>query len=670
MSISEFQLRGVADPRLATHATSPLPAWLFSIDGSRVLWANPPAARAFGASNAVTLAARAFGPADIHRRQVLQLARRLPPNGAPRLERLRGFGALPGMLVTCGCTRMDFADGSEAVLVRATQSAARTMPLIERLQRLIDGNDMPIAVFARDGLFIGASDAARKLLGFRDLAEAGLDQARHDALADGHVEMPIDIGQVNLNMILQRVGAGADIGLLVFIAPQAPQHPQATAADPDAIGDTPATSPDAIAPDAPAVSAVPVAEFSLVDEFAEPGPTPAPVPPAPLEQPVASAAERSADHEQLAQSGEAPAEFTLIDEAAEPEAQPLPSAPGVQAILDAMETTAGETAVQPSQTATDDHATAAASSDLHVVASEPRRHPLRFTWQIDVDGRFALASDEFIRLIGPDTAAHLGGPWSEIAGRFAPDSAERIAAALATRHTWSGVAMDWPVDGGERLAVELSGLPVYDRLRAFAGYRGFGVCRDLEALAELAARRSEADEAARSDQPAPAAEADAIQITQTPAAVPPADRNLSSFLQPNDSEKPLETPGNVVPFRPINEQRTSTLTPVENYAFDEIARQLSARLENDAEQARAPAPSEVMDLAESASAPQPVAELPRSPPDWLTPPEPPALGESRRDRMLLDLLPTGVLIYRLDRLLYANPAFLRVIGAPPKPERP
>jgi hypothetical protein len=127
MSISEFQLRGVADPRLAIHATSPLPAWLFSLDGSRVLWANPPAARAFGAANAVALAARTFSPADLHRRQVLQLARRLAPNGMPRLERLRGFGAPLAGLVTCGCARMDFSDGSEAILVTATEAAGRTM---------------------------------------------------------------------------------------------------------------------------------------------------------------------------------------------------------------------------------------------------------------------------------------------------------------------------------------------------------------------------------------------------------------------------------------------------------------------------------------------------------------------------------------------------------------
>ena len=48
--------------------------------------------------------------------------------------------------------------------------------------------------------------------------------------------------------------------------------------------------------------------------------------------------------------------------------------------------------------------------------------------------------------------------------------------------------MNWPADGG-RLPVELSGLPVYDQTRNFAGYRGFGVCRDLDALTRLAALR-------------------------------------------------------------------------------------------------------------------------------------------------------------------------------------
>ena len=66
MSQKEFQLQGVGDPRLAIHATSAHPAWLWSMDGSKVLWANPVGARLFGAANGATLARKTFGLADTH----------------------------------------------------------------------------------------------------------------------------------------------------------------------------------------------------------------------------------------------------------------------------------------------------------------------------------------------------------------------------------------------------------------------------------------------------------------------------------------------------------------------------------------------------------------------------------------------------------------------------
>ena len=100
------------------------------------------------------------------------------------------------------------------------------MPLVERLQRLVEGIDSPIAAFARDGMFVGASDAARPLLGFRNLSEAGLDEARSDALRQGRVETPVGIG----HMVLQRVGTGADVGLVALIAP-APPLPAADVAE-------------------------------------------------------------------------------------------------------------------------------------------------------------------------------------------------------------------------------------------------------------------------------------------------------------------------------------------------------------------------------------------------------------------------------------------------------
>ena len=68
-------------------------------------------------------------------------------------------------------------------------------------------------------------------------------------------------------------------------------------------------------------------------------------------------------------------------------------------------------------------------------------------------------------------------------------------------------------------------------------------------------------------------------------------------------------------------------------------------------------------MLKTCSRPQAKRRSPRSPNGWRHP-EPPARGETRRDKALLDLLPVGILIYRLDRLLYANPAFLTQMGYP------
>ena len=114
--------------------------------------------------------------------------------------------------------------------------------------------------------------------------------------------------------------------------------------------------------------------------------------------------------------------------------------------------------------------------------------PLRFTWRMDRDGRFTPRAGEFTRLVGPRLSA-FGRPWSEIAATFGLDPEGRVMQAVATRATWSGITLSWPVDGGDRLPVELSGLPFFDAARNFVGYRGFGVCRDLDGLARLAARR-------------------------------------------------------------------------------------------------------------------------------------------------------------------------------------
>ena len=226
MSRTEFQFQAICDPRLAVHATSAHPVWLWSADGKHVLWANPVGVRLFCAANSAELSQKTFGPADVHRRQIAQLANRLPLSGATRLERLRGFGALPGMLMTCGCARLDFPDGSHGLLINAVETALRSMPLAERLQLLAEGLEMPIAAFDRDGTLVGASDAAGSLLDL--FSQADLEQAHTDALVSGHVELSISIG----NVVLQRVGSGADVGVVALIIPHAVEaEPEPAPAD-------------------------------------------------------------------------------------------------------------------------------------------------------------------------------------------------------------------------------------------------------------------------------------------------------------------------------------------------------------------------------------------------------------------------------------------------------
>src|SRR5260370_25793776 len=56
MNNAEFQLQGVSDPRLAVHASSPLPPWLWLIDGTRVLWAHPVGPSPVAPANSATVA--------------------------------------------------------------------------------------------------------------------------------------------------------------------------------------------------------------------------------------------------------------------------------------------------------------------------------------------------------------------------------------------------------------------------------------------------------------------------------------------------------------------------------------------------------------------------------------------------------------------------------------
>ena len=106
MSGTEFQSAWLNDPRLAAHALSPTPVWLWSADATRILWGNPTAAAIFDAGSPGALAQLSFDSQHVSAAQIVRLAGTLPHGGAPRLERLRGFGASFGGTLICLCSRI------------------------------------------------------------------------------------------------------------------------------------------------------------------------------------------------------------------------------------------------------------------------------------------------------------------------------------------------------------------------------------------------------------------------------------------------------------------------------------------------------------------------------------------------------------------------------------
>ena len=526
---------GLSDPRLAASALSPEPAWLWSPDATRILWANPVGAAIFDGDTPAALADLRFGPEHPAALQIARLAGTLPQSGTPRLERLRGFGAHLGGLLVCQCSRVTLADDSAAVLVVSTERAGTDLPLSERARRVLADIDQPAAIFSPDGELIEAKDEARDRLAHgRDLAALNAAQLARQATLDGKALGNCAAG----HLALWRLGAGQTFLLLAVF-----------------IGETP---PLPATPPAPEIVSVPA-----------------------------------------------------------PPTAPNPAA--------------AESAETPQ-----------------------RRGPLRFVWQMDTSNRFTHGVEDFARLIGPNTAAVLIRPWSEIAATLKIDESGQIARALDLHSTWSGIVVDWPTDeAGERLPIEMSGLPVFDRDRQYAGYRGFGVCRDMDKLALLEQHRGHG------------------------TAAPPHE--------PQEPEAPDSPAPTVVPFRaappqpepplprempPLVNERAPSLSPGEHSAFKELARELSERLKQPPDAPSQP-PVPPSPVSEAPNEPEPQKPEPPMiayppPPRPAEPPRAARSGDAARDtaesRPILDKLPVGILVYRLNNLLYANKAFLDWTG--------
>jgi signal transduction histidine kinase len=689
MPFFESDLAPLQNPRIAALATSPWPAWLWNTDATHILWSNAVGAAIFGAANTAEMRNARFGATDPSAVQILRLSSTLPSSGQEQLARLRGFGAGFGGALMCACSRISLLDGPPAILVVATERAGPSLPLAERVRRLFAGSADAVAVFAPDGTRLHANAAAlQRLNGTASLSALGIDALAARALRDGHANGVAYMGQVPFEVAALCLGKD-DTRVLALTWPTQPKTVVvSTPAEPSSQPVQPSPSElHAATPLAPSAAAATPA----------PSEEPAPTPDAPVVEAAASdETEPPGALDETAPHGAA------VNEAVEPTAsEPPPEldeaaphhAPITITELAVSElTSTGEVDDEQEEPIEADAAAAPESPPTphdgsHEILISERRHPLRFVWHMDADSRFVVGSDEFMELVGPRTIAACGRFWREIATEMNLDPNDQVARAVATQETWSGIQIFWPVDdSNERLPVELSGLPVFDRDHGFGGYRGFGVCRDIARINHLArARRARPigfmptplARRAKTAAPAPTTVTDKAG----PAAEPVAqhERPALSVAAPT---------ANVVPFRAAaaSDTKAPSLSPIERSAFRELAQELTTRLggtqevgpadgsvvELRSEERQAPPTAPTGSPSEAATAnempPRVLADIPpavaaasqdNGTQDNIAPPPQPApLGE----HVLLDRVPIGILIFRNAAPLYANRHFLEWSG--------
>ncbi|MGD9656951.1 MAG: PAS domain-containing sensor histidine kinase [Methylocystis sp.] len=165
----------------------------------------------------------------------------------------------------------------------------------------------------------------------------------------------------------------------------------------------------------------------------------------------------------------------------------------------------------------------------------------RFLWKADAQGRFIDVTHALADVVGDAAADILGRSAQDASQALALDPA--FARAVASRRAWSGVEVEWPLEGGSgNVPTTLGALQLTDRAGRFLGYQGYGV----------------------------------LHIDRARAAAPPRETTTGSGAE-RRSDGP--SADNVVTLRQPGSARDAsdskeTLSSSERLAFDEIARTL------------------------------------------------------------------------------------------------
>lgn len=235
---------------------------------------------------------------------------------------------------------------------------------------------------------------------------------------------------------------------------------------------------------------------------------------------------------------------------------------------------------------------------------------IRFLWKTDAQDRFVSVDKSLEDIAGAATNL-VGASVEQVADGLA-GGAEWIR-AMASRRSWSGVRVEWPLADGTSVApVTLGALPATGQPQSFAGYNGYGLIH----LAQI--RASEQSVGAQTDlDPPPMRTANVVPLRPILAAVPQPDP--------------------VAPQETLRRDQVR-LTESELSAFAEIARTLG---QDDASSPETRDPS--VETGDGDQRPE---------------------ADPFKDAVerALDLLPIGILVARGAHTLFVNRALLTELG--------
>ncbi|SFN15168.1 PAS domain S-box-containing protein [Pleomorphomonas diazotrophica] len=458
------------------------PSLVVDRTGSRLLWANAAGAAFFGVTTIDKLTALRFASNSPFARRIATLDDMLV-SSQDRIERLPlQRGLLPRPTV-CKASRVT-ADGVKAILLTivdgtgsftgdpvsafAALTATALPPAAETVAKTENTAAEPIGIVSD----VVATDAAEPIETVVDAAAPDMPEPIDTADEITAEEAVLDLVADNTEAVIDApLPEVAETFETVSEEASSESAEEDLAAEPDAVAEGEATAEE--------VEAEPC-DADVEKDQAEP----------------------SADVETVLQEassepdGRVEAPEDTAPETAEPSLAEAAPEPAVS------ETNAEDV---PPETV---DATPEAAAPAFVFPTHGR--PVRFVFELDPLLAFTFVSADLAATVGPGMADILGRTWSEVAGRLEFDPAGRIAEALGHRDTFTGLTVDWPVEGENlRVPADLAGMPVFGRERAFRGYRGFGVLKTGAAFeAPIPAEpiaASEPDEAA----PLPPTESDA-----------------------------------------------------------------------------------------------------------------------------------------------------------------